>query len=202
MLFKTKILKKNKRSLYSSLHRIVGVWSIFFNLLLVITGTFLAWTVVTASLNPPASPATPVVTLSTQKLLDQIRTENPDFTPTYIRLPLSKDANLVVYGIFDDDAFFYSEFYNSFLVDPYTGKIEQIMRVQEADLKTKLSSTLIPVHFGQYGGIWSKIIYCLAGLSGPFLSISGFLIWKKRTKKIKVKKKFRKKPLADFIHTK
>lgn len=183
LFFQTRIVKKNKRTFYSSLHRIVGVWAIILNLLLVVTGIFLAWTVAAAGLNPPALPDTPVVTTSIQELLDKIRAENPDFTPTYVRLPLSNEADLRVYGHFDDDAFFYSEFYNSFMANPVSGEITGITRVQEADLKTKLSSTLIPLHFGQYGGIWSKILYCLAGLSGPFLSISGFIIWKKRTPK-------------------
>lgn len=180
LFFQTRIIHKNKRTFYSSLHRIIGVWSIFLNLLLVVTGIFLAWTVVAAGLKQPSQPETPIITTSTQGILDHIRVQNPNFTPTYVRLPLTAGADLRVYGNFDDDAFFYSQFYNSFLANPVSGKITDIIRVQQADLKTKLSSTLIPLHFGQYGGFWSKVLYCLVGLSGPFLSISGFIIWKKR----------------------
>lgn len=183
LFFQTKIVKNNKRTFYSSLHRIVGVWSLILNLLLVVTGIFLAWTVAASGLKSPVSPETPLVTTSTQRILEKVTSENPDFTPTYIRLPLTAGADIRVYGNFDDDAFFYSEFYNSFLANPVSGEITGIVRVQEADLKTKLSSTLIPLHFGQYGGIWTKILYCLTGLSGPFLLITGFVIWKKKTKK-------------------
>lgn len=182
LLFQTKLVTKNKRTFYSSLHRIVGVWSLILNLLLVVTGVFLAWTVAAAGLNPPAPPNTPVVTTSVEEVLNKISSENPDFTPSYVRLPLSAEADVRVYGLYDDDAFFYSEFYNSFLVDPASGEVTGKIRVQEADLKTKFSSTLIPLHFGQYGGICSKLLYCLAGLSGPFLSISGFIIWRIRNK--------------------
>ena len=178
LFFQTRIVRKTRRSYYSSLHRIIGVWALFFNLVLVITGIFLAWTVAAAGLNPPAAPETPMITTSTEKLLKEIKTDHPDFTPTYVRLPLTSEAQLRVFGLFDDDAFYYSEFYNSFNADPHSGEITNITRVQEADLKTKLSSTLIPLHFGQYGGIWTKILYCLVGLSGPFLSISGFIIWR------------------------
>lgn len=183
LFLQTRIIKKNKRTFYSSLHRIVGVWSLILNLLLVVTGIFLAWTVAAAGLNPPAAPETPVITASTQELLDKITLNNPDFTPSYVRLPLSAEGELRVYGLYDDDAFFYSEFYNSFLADPASGEITGVIKVQEADLKTKFSSMLIPLHFGQYGGIWSKLLYGLTGLSGPFLSISGFLIWRKRTQR-------------------
>ena len=183
LFFKTRIVSKNKRTFYSSLHRIVGVWSLILNLLLVVTGVFLAWSVAAAGLKPPSTPETPIVTTSVEELLNKINIQNQDFTPTYIRLPLSAGGDLRVYGLYDDDAFFFSEFYNSFLANYETGEITGKIRVQEADLKTQLSSTLIPLHFGQYGGIWSKILYCLTGLSGPFLSISGFIIWKKRNDK-------------------
>jgi len=151
LFFQTRIVNNNKRTYYSSLHRIVGVWSIILNLLLVVTGIFLAWTVAAAGLKPPASPETPVVSTSVQEILTKINIENPDFTTTYVRLPLTAGGDIRVYGNFDDDAFFYSEFYNSFLANAESGEITGIIRVQEADLKTKLSSTLIPLHFGQYG---------------------------------------------------
>lgn len=188
----TRLNLKTRRTFYSSLHRIVGTWALIFNLVLVVTGVFLAWTVAASGLNPPGAPNTPVISASVEDLLTEITAEYPDFTPTYVRLPLSAEANLTVYGLFDDDAFFYSEFYNSIRADYGSGEIVGITRVQESDLKTKLSSTLIPLHFGQYGGIWTKLLYCLVGLSGPFLSITGYLIWRqgKPVKKSKQKKKF------------
>lgn len=188
----TRLNLKTKRTLYSSLHRIVGTWALFLNLVLAVTGIFLAWTVAAAGLKTPAIPEPPVVNASVENLLEQIAKNYPDFTPTYIRLPLSSEGQLTVYGLFDDDAFFYSEFFNKILADHQTGEISGVTRVQEADLQTKLSSTLIPLHFGQYGGIWTKLLYCLIGLSGPFLSITGYLIWRqgKPAKKLKQKKKF------------
>lgn len=188
----TRLNLKTKRTLYSSLHRIVGTWALLFNLVLVITGVFLAWTVAASGLNPPAAPQTPSVDAPVDHLLEQIEQDYPDFTPTYIRLPLNPKGSLTVYGLFDDDAFYYSEFYNSIRANFNSGEIIGVTRVQEADLKTKFSSTLIPLHFGQYGGIWTKILYCLVGLSGPFLSITGFLIWRqgKPAKKRRRKKVF------------
>lgn len=188
----TRLNLKTKRTLYSSLHRIIGTWALLFNLVLVITGIFLAWTVAASGLKPPAAPQTPAVDAPVEHLLIQIEQQFPDFTPTYIRLPLNSEGSLTVYGLFDDDAFYYSEFYNSIRANFNSGEITGVTRVQEADLKTKLSSTLIPLHFGQYGGIWTKILYCLVGLSGPFLSITGFLIWRqgKPVKKRRKKKVF------------
>lgn len=195
IFFKVKLKGRNKRTFYSSLHRIVGVWSLLLNLVLVITGIFLAWKVSTAALAQPVEPNTPPVTAPVKEVLKNLEAHHPDFTPTYIRLPLNPEGNLVVYGRYDDDAFFYSEFYNSFQAHYQTGTITGVTKVQKANLATKLSSTLIPLHFGQFGGIWSKVLYALTGLSGPFLSITGFLIWRKtkrKGKKSRKKKKYSK----------
>jgi uncharacterized iron-regulated membrane protein len=37
-----------------------------------------------------------------------------------------------------------------------------------------------PLHFGNYGGLPLKIVYCLLGFTPAFLSISGFILWRKR----------------------
>ena len=195
LTFRTPVLHKSKRTFYSSLHRIVGTWALLFNLVLVVTGVFLAWTVAAAGLKTPVSPQTPEISASTEKTLKEIETKYQHFTPTYIRLPLTSEAPLVIYGNFDDDAFFYSEFYNKVTSDYTSGEITGVSRIQEADLVTKFSSTLIPLHFGQYGGIWTKLLYCLTGLSGPFLSITGFLIWKQG----KPAKKRRRKKIFHYL---
>ncbi|WP_029035205.1 PepSY-associated TM helix domain-containing protein [Salinimicrobium terrae] len=188
----TRLNLKTRRTFYSSLHRIVGTWALLFNLVLVVTGVFLAWTVAAAGLNPPAIAETPVVKAPVNDLLMEIAENYSNFNPTYIRLPFNEQGTLTVYGLFNDDAFYYSEFYNKINADYQSGEITGVTRIQEADLKTKLSSTLIPLHFGQYGGIWTKLLYCITGLSGPFLSITGFLIWRqgKQVKKLKRKKYF------------
>lgn len=179
LLFKTPINRKTERSYYSSLHRVVGVWSLILNLVLVITGIFLGYKVTMSGLNPPNAPNTPIVTAPIEKVLQEISTEHPDFEATYIRLPLTEEGTINVYGLYKDDPFFYSEFYNSFQADYRTGTITGIVKNRDADFSTKFSSSLIPLHFGQFGGIWSKLLYSFIGLSGPFLSISGFLIWRK-----------------------
>lgn len=190
LLFRTRIKKKNKRTFYSSLHRIVGVWALFLNLLLVVTGIFLAWKVTTSGFNPPAAAQTPAVIAPIETAMEKIKAEKPHFTPTYIRLPLNHQGHVVVYGVYDDDPFYFSEFGNYFLVDYHSGEISGETKITEADLSTQFANTLIPLHFGQYGGIWSKLLYMITGLSGPFLSVSGFIIWKQGRKRKRTGIKF------------
>lgn len=178
LTFRTRVVSRTRRSLFSSLHRIVGVWAILLNLLLVITGLFLSYAVVTAALNPAAPPEAPPVSAPVETILEELGDSYPDFTPTYIRLPYNTSGSLTVYGIYPEDPFYFSEFYNTISADYTTGRITGVTRVKDASLWTKWNSMLLPLHFGQYGGIWSKLLYCLIGLSGPFLSVSGFLIWR------------------------
>ena len=192
LLFREKINFRNKRGLHSSLHRIIGVWALLLNLLLVITGVFLSYEVVMASLAKPVMPESPLVTTPVQKILQTIGEEHPDFDPSYISLPASHEGTISVFGLYDDDPFYYSEFYNSFSADYRSGEIIKEIRIQEAGIGTKLKSSLIPLHFGNFGGIWTKILYCIIGLSGPLLSITGFVIWQKGNKS-KRRNKRRKK---------
>jgi uncharacterized iron-regulated membrane protein len=44
------------------------------------------------------------------------------------------------------------------------------------------------LHFGQFGGIWIKIIYALGGFTPAILSITGFVLWWKRRRRKEVPK--------------
>jgi uncharacterized iron-regulated membrane protein len=57
LTFRTKFLKKRKRSVASTLHRYVGVWALHFNLLMGLTGTVISYEIVKNSLNAPAPTA-------------------------------------------------------------------------------------------------------------------------------------------------
>ncbi|HEY9185796.1 MAG TPA: PepSY-associated TM helix domain-containing protein [Salegentibacter sp.] len=181
--FRVRLNRNNSRNFYSSLHRYVGVWSLFLNLVLVSTGIVLAYTVAKAGLNPLPAPSGPEVEISLARSLEELKEDFPDFTPTYIRLPLNKDADITVFGKFSGDAFFYSEFYNYIKLDYRNAKISSVKKVADASFSNKLASTVMPLHYAEFGGLAMKILYCLIGLSGPFLSVSGFIIWQKRKRK-------------------
>ncbi|QLE01318.1 PepSY domain-containing protein [Galbibacter sp. BG1] len=180
LLFKTKLKWDNKKNRYSGLHRYVGVWALFLNSIIVVSGVFLAYKVASAGLKPASKAVTPIINTSTELLLTKAQHEYPDFTPTYVRLPTSEKSNMVLYGIFKNDPFYYSEFYNKLEADINTGQIVKATKISEASVGTKLESMITPLHFGQYGGWPIKFLYALIGLSGPFLSVTGFIIWLKR----------------------
>lgn len=180
LVFRVKIKKKNKKSFYSSLHRYVGVWALVLNMVLVITGIVLSYGVARAGLNTPLPPASPKLVISVSGILEGLKKSHPEFTPTYMRLPKQETAKITIYGSFDKDPFYFSEFFNSFQVDYRTGRVLAVKKISEASLLEKLDSMVTPFHYGEYGGIWIKILYSFIGLSGPFLSVTGFYLWWKR----------------------
>ncbi|MCM4156414.1 PepSY-associated TM helix domain-containing protein [Gramella sp. AN32] len=182
LLFQVKLKSTNKRTFYSALHRYVGVWALLLNLVIVFTGIFLAYKVVNSGLREGVKPSPPILKTSLEASLTKIKKEEPNFKATYIRLPSSEKGKIVFNGTFEEDAFYLSKYYNKFSVDYITGAIVSIDKINEASFITKFNSSILPLHFGQYGGWISKVLYCFVGLSGPFLSISGYFIWLKRKK--------------------
>lgn len=180
IFFKIKIKTKNRRVFYSTLHRYIGTWALLLNLVLVITGIILAYGVAMAGLNPKSPPNTPRISASITKGIEKIESDLPKFKPTYLRLPLAPNSNITVYGNFKGDFVLYRSFFNRIELDPKTGEIVSVEKISEAPILTKLNSTVSTLHYAEYGGWSIKILYCLIGLSGPLLSITGFILWWKR----------------------
>lgn len=181
--FQTRVKTRNKRNFYSALHRYVGVWGLLLNLVLVITGIFLAFTVAKAGIKGISPPDPAPVTASVEFSLEKIKAKYPEFTPTYIRLPLTQERNITIYGKYNSDPFFFSEFYNNFQIDPVSGEILSVSQVQNSSVLNRMNAMITPLHYAEFGGLGIKILYSMVGMSGPFLSVTGFFIWRKGKRK-------------------
>lgn len=189
--FRIKLKSTRQRTFYSSLHRYVGSWALIFNLIIVLTGVVLAYSVAKAGLNPRQEYNSPVINTSIEAGLSQIEEKLPGFEPTYIRLPLEKASGITVYGKFKDDFLLYSEFFNQVKLNDKTGEIINLTRIMEADFPTRLNAVVMPLHYAEFGGLPVKILYALIGLTGPFLSVSGFILWWKKPERKRKKSKLR-----------
>lgn len=185
-LFRIKFRLKNKRSIASSLHGYVGVWALIVNLFIVLSGSVISYQVVAHGLKvPKTSPAinTGPIPASLDKVLADLKEKTPEFLPSYIRFPTDKESPIIFNGKVEGQAFYYSKFYNTVVVDRKTGAIKKIHLNPSNDKTTKLSSIVRGIHFVEFGNLAVKILICLFGLSAPLLSITGFLLWKWKQKK-------------------
>lgn len=193
LLFKVAINRKNEKTLYSSLHRIVGVWSILFNLLIVITGLFISGNIALTALSKATAnkEATGRVSFSIDKMKSAIEKQYPDFTIHFIRV--AANSNVVqLMGKFESDPFYYGKYNNRFTYDGASGKFLKSEKLKEQSSWKKWQGIIHPLHFGNYGGLSLKIFYSLFGLMPGLLSISGFVIWRNRKRfrnAVKAKKK-------------
>jgi len=148
--------------------------------MLALTGVLLSYTVAVAGFKEPKQPEPPIIVTSLDKTLQMIKRAIPEFHPSYIRLASTETAPIVINGSFEDDLSIYSIHYNKLLVNPTTGAIETIKKISEEPLTYKVKSMITPLHYGQFGGIIAKLLYGFIGMSGPVLSVTGFIIWNKR----------------------
>lgn len=187
LLFQVSFKKKTKRSFASSLHRVVGVWALLLNLVMVGSGLLISYSIVanglkalgttTKEISPPA------LGFSIDTALKTLRRQQPNFEPTYMRFPKTADQPLTVNGHLAGEPFYYSQYYNAATFELATGRFLALKANTQADASTRVDSISKGLHFVEYGNWLVKMLFCLVGLSAPLMSVTGFLLWKWRQKK-------------------
>ncbi|WP_164014432.1 PepSY domain-containing protein [Pyxidicoccus trucidator] len=59
----------------------------------------------------------------------------------------------------------------------------EVRRPEELSLGGKLDALAFPLHQGHWGGLPVKLLYVLSGLGTPMLSLTGMLLWLRRTRR-------------------
>jgi uncharacterized iron-regulated membrane protein len=176
--FKQKVSLKSRRSLFSSLHRVVGVWALLFNLLISVTGTWFAYVVVDSALNSKNKGIeTPAMGVSVESMLNKVKSTYPDFEIMYLKFPSNKDGKLLLLGHLENDPFLYGLRYSSMQLNIQTGKIAKTELLSQMPWRARIPKILQTLHIGEYAGLWVKVVYCIGGLMPGLLSVSGFVIW-------------------------
>jgi len=183
LLFRVPLTGKNWRVLSSGLHRIVGVWSLAFNVLIAVTGFYLHYPTLAAAFEPQEEPE-PVGRLFRPSLsLDELVVRGtrvmPGFVPVSINLPTRSGDAIVLYGSVPGSPLL-SPYGNWVAFDALTGSVSEVYDLRRQSRAAQLDSALGTLHFGYYGGIAVKILYVLLGLTPAFLSLTGGLLWWRR----------------------
>jgi uncharacterized iron-regulated membrane protein len=183
LLFRVPLAGQNWRVLSSGLHRIVGVWSLLFNLLIAVTGFYLHYPTLAAALQGQAEPE-PVsrpfrLSLSLDSLVARGTRALPGLVPRSINLPARPGGAIVLYGSVPGSPLL-SPYGNWVAFDALTGAVSEVYDVRRQSPEARLDSALGTLHFGYYGGIPVKVLYALLGLAPGFLSVTGALLWWRR----------------------
>lgn len=157
------------RRFMGDLHRLLGLWSI--PLLVVIAATGL-WYLVEASGGEAPRPAAEAeakaamaaapsdAAMSPERLdvmVAEAQARIPGLRVREVRMPVKAGEPLVVMG--QADAALVRDRANAVWFDPATGALLASLRGEELGVHQRVSETADPLHFGTFGGLWTKLLY-------------------------------------------
>jgi uncharacterized iron-regulated membrane protein len=174
---------RDARTAWGDVHRLMGVWSLWFVLLIALTGVW--YLVEELGLDaPPAREAPPA-----QIAAADAAAPAPDFTASLAAaraaLPGLAIERIILPGKPGDavefqgqlSAVLVRERSNAVAVDPATGAVLLARRGEELTVHQRISEMADPLHFGYFGGYWTKLPWFLFGLMMTGLSVSGIAIY-------------------------
>lgn len=182
LTFKSAIWKKN------NLHQIIGVWALLFNLMICITGFWMQRYVFKKSFYQSYDwvntiKASPALSFSFDSAYTQLKNTHSDFTGYVIYFAQSKSGKTNIYGSNSTNAFIHSKKFADVITLDSAGGVFKTRLVNENSAADYYDIVNSQLHMGKYGGWPIKIIYSFFGLSSGILSITGFLLWRKRKKR-------------------
>ena len=194
-LFQPKVrFSANKATLLADLHRLAGVWSIWFLLLMSATGFWYLAQAIMWHAEIDIEPHAPVVAinelpttlearqrLSLEAALNIAQEKFPALTPSYIMLPEHQRGMYQIAG--GGDHIFYDQFAYTLNINPWTGAIASEKSPQTMTAMQTLMHIADPLHYGTLGGIWTKLLWFCFGLILTGMSVTGFMMWATRLKK-------------------
>lgn len=183
--FTKPLRNRDARTWWGDFHRLAGVWSLWF--IAIITLTSIWYFVESLGGNAPPHPRVEGRTAA----LDVERGEGFDLTAA-IDAGLDAYPGLKVETVRlpdDDNVVQISGDYKAVLVRPRSNAVHVDARNSELLLKTdgrdlnlhqRISEMADPLHFGYFGGYWTKVLWFLFGLAMTGLSLSGAAIYSLR----------------------
>jgi uncharacterized iron-regulated membrane protein len=182
LIFKVKFKGKNWRTLSSNSHRIVGVWSLFFNAIIFFTGFWMnifAFEKETWDKETIPTPKNTLAKISFDKMFAQARQIHTELEPTYVYFPTQPEKKFNIRGCLKGQNKIFAGG-NSIVFDAQNGELLKVGTFENLSFPEKLEAFVFPLHVGNFGGHLLKIFYIIIGLTPGLLAITGFLLWYRR----------------------
>jgi len=173
---------RDARTWWGDFHRLAGIWSLWFVALIALTGLWYFVEQMGGRADVPRVkevaefPAAPAeVGSHFAAALAAARKADPDLRIQGIRFPTEKSGAYVFEG--EKTAVLVRPRANTVWVEAATGKV--LVRFDATDLNVhqRISEMADPLHFGYFGGYWTKVIWFLFGGLLTALSVSGMAIY-------------------------
>jgi uncharacterized iron-regulated membrane protein len=186
---------RDARTVLGDLHRLAGVWSLWFLLIMGLTGFWyltqaILWhndidvddevAAIAASTVPLSKSGSTPTHMPLVQALQAAQLALPQMQPSWIAMP---EHNLDYYTIAGSDgSILFDDYSLRAFVNPWSG---EVVTHTPADMNVLqvIAHIADPLHYGTFGGLVTKLIWFVFGLVLSSMSITGFLIWGKRTVK-------------------
>ena len=195
--------QRDARTWLGDLHRLTALWSVWFLLIIGLTGTW--WFYENPLVRPGGAPdivaqrpAPP--TLSTTELdalgpetpqhrpgpaiVAAVQAAYPDMTITLLRPPANASQPFTVHG--DRGEVLINGGANTVYVNPFTAEIMGARLSEDWTASQRIDAAMHPLHYGSWAksgaaDLAAKLLWFLGGAVASFLAISGLIIYLKRT---------------------
>jgi uncharacterized iron-regulated membrane protein len=174
---------RDARTAWGDVHRLMGLWSLWFVLLMALTGVW--YLVEELGLEAPPGREAPPAQAGTSSAgrgatdvaagLAAARAALPGLRIEHVSLPLAPGDALTFSGQLD--AVLVRERANAVAVDSAGTTVLLVRRGEELNVHQRISEMADPLHFGTFGGYWTKVPWFLFGLMLTGLSVSGIAIY-------------------------
>ncbi|MBT0585992.1 PepSY-associated TM helix domain-containing protein [Alteromonas oceanisediminis] len=182
-----------KRILLSDLHKFVGILASPVFILISLTGVY--WNVsillheviehgfeseheyISAPYHAPI--------ISFETLRRDAASAIDSFQATYLAIPNEPDMQITFFGDVNTSNPFISQYASMITYDRNTGEQLFLRDIRQASVWAMIDDSTRKLHFGYFGGIVSKVIWCIVGLTPVLLAITGVWMFALRKKPAK-----------------
>lgn len=170
-------------------HRVMGVFASILFFVSGATGVSLVWSEKAASafasvFNVQAQPKPKAQNAGAWRSLDELvrisSTRFPDGQMRRISFPAKKGAPLSIR--FQLPGEWHPNGMNTVFLDASSGAILKVQDTRSATPDQRAMFLRYPLHIGEWGGVFSKALLFLAGLSLPAFWLTGVLLWLRKRK--------------------
>jgi len=178
---------KSARILFADFHRLIGISSVAFNLILGFTGAW--WNLShliehlfeeeqTELAEGPRLPRAQWSSISA--MMEKAPGVIDGFTPRYLFFPAPDSPEVKLFGSHGDAGPLRGIYGSTVTFSALTGRVKEHYDMRDAPVLRQIYDSFMPLHYGTFGGWPVKILWCLGGLTPGMLAITGFVVWRRR----------------------
>jgi uncharacterized iron-regulated membrane protein len=118
--------------------------------------------------------AAPMISL--EAAIREAKARIPGLDESFVSMPANAYSYLSVGG-----RSWYPLMFQTADINPYSGEVAATRLLSDRSGLEFVTESMRPLHTGDFGGLWIKLIWFFFGLLLSMMVLSGLLIWTKRT---------------------